>query len=299
MRRLILTAASLLVIVSCGSKRTTYSDLLADIPFVVAQLDSAVNAMYGWEPRDSTYDSSVDTLVADIMTRYDPESLAGQDANSVMPAIRKGAYDDARETWATFKSLCDQGKYEQALDFYLADKENGDGSNAGDFLVHLKHSTYRYQFFSDVLLPLMREFRGDTFAVDKYIDILYLEKAMEDASIAMHEGDADYIPEVYPIVVKDLGFALATSGKMEEALELSGDLIEAAYSITGSEIYANFIGTQYGSQLYEQKGDKKTAITIWEGLKQYLDEYKDDFNPKDLEVFLPRIDNEIESLSTK
>ena len=93
--------------------------------------------------------------------------------------------------------------------------------------------------------------------------------------------------------------AAASTKVVGAAAIISRALYRVLTSITGSEIYANFIGTQYGSQLYEQKGDKKTAITIWEGLKQYLDEYKDDFNPKDLEVFLPRIDNEIESLSTK
>ena len=145
---------------------------------------------------------------------------------------------------------------------------------------------------------MMRELRGDTFAVEQYIDILHLEKAMEDASIAMNQRDEPYIPEVYPYVVKDLGFALASSGKMEEALNLSGDLISAVYDITGSAIYANFFGTQYGAQLYAAENDNKTALGLWENFERYLDEYKDDYTSEELSDIKVRIDKEKQSLSS-
>lgn len=185
------------------------------------------------------------------------------------------------------------------MDYYFADSAGGEGKNAGDFLVFLKHSTYRYTFDSEVLLPMMQELRGDTFAVDQYIDILHLEKAIEDASIAMNQRDEPYIPEVYPTVVKDLGFALAAAGKMEEALNLSGDLISAVYGITGSAIYANFFGTKYGSQLYEAKDDIETAIGLWENFERYLDEYKDDYSPEELSDMKAHIEREKQALTSK
>ncbi len=100
-----------------------------------------------------------------------------------MPAIRQERYDDARKTWDAFVSLCGQDRYGEALDFYFADKEDGKGSNAGDFLVHLKHSTYRYTFLSDVLMPLMMEYRDEEFALGKFVDLLQLEKSLEDITI--------------------------------------------------------------------------------------------------------------------
>ena len=58
------------------SQSNPIPESLSVVKDVVAQLDSAVTAMYGWEPRDSTYNHSVDTLIAGIMNDYnagDPE----------------------------------------------------------------------------------------------------------------------------------------------------------------------------------------------------------------------------------
>ena len=62
-------------LVACDQKKSIPENL-AGVKETVAQLDSAVTAMYGWEPRDSTYNHSVDTLVAGMMNEYkadDPE----------------------------------------------------------------------------------------------------------------------------------------------------------------------------------------------------------------------------------
>ena len=289
--------ATMVVLFSCGIKKPIPESLL-NVKSVVERLDSAVTSMYGWEPQDSTYNKSVDTLVAGIMNQYNEDKPDYIPSDPSAPAVTQVAYNQARKTWVEFKRLVDSDKYEEALDYYFADSAGGDGKNAGDFLVFLKHSTYRYTFDSEVLLPMMREYRGDTFAVDQYIDILHLEKAMEDASIAMNQRDEPYIPEVYPYVVKDLGFALASSGKMEEALNLSGDLISAVYDVTGSAIYANFFGTKYGAQLYSAENDNQTAIGLWENFERYLDEYKDDYTPEELSDMKGRIEKEKQSLSS-
>lgn len=297
MKTILSFLATMVVLFSCGVKKAI-PESLQNVKSVVECLDSAVTSMYGWEPQDSTYNKSVDTLVAGIMNQYNEDKPDYIPSNPSAPAVTQGAYNQARKTWVEFKYLVDSDKYEEALDYYFADSAGGDGKNAGNFLVFLKHSTYRYTFDSEVLLPMMRELRGDTFAVEQYIDILHLEKAMEDASIAMNQRDEPYIPEVYPYVVKDLGFALASSGKMEEALNLSGDLISAVYDITGSAIYANFFGTQYGAQLYAAENDNKTALGLWENFERYLDEYKDDYTSEELSDIKVRIDKEKQSLSS-
>lgn len=296
MKRVLLIIALAIPIVSCKTQNTV-PESLKNIKRVVSQLDSAVTSMYGWEPKDSTYNQSVDTLVSDMMNQYNEGRPDYVPIGESEPAIKQETYDSSKLTWAEFKRLIDADQYEKALEFYFADKEGEDGKNSGDFLVFLKHSSYRYQFDSDVLLPLMREFKGDTFAVDHYIDILHLEKALEDASIAMNQSDEPYIPEAYPYVVKDLGFALAASGRMKEALDLSGDLISAIYDITGSAIYANFFGTQYGAQLYVAEDDPESAIALWENFERYLDEYKEDYTSEELEDMKGRIDNEKKAIS--
>lgn len=298
MRRIVIIVSIIAFLSSCAEKKHIPESLFS-VKATVAQLDSAVTSMYGWEPQDSTYNQSVDTLVSGIINQYNEGKPDFVPVGQSEPAIKQETYDTARLTWAEFKRLIDADEYQKALDYYFADSATGDGKNAGDFLVFLKHSTFRYRFDSEVLLPLMRELKGDTFAVDQYIDILHLEKAMEDASIELNQRDEPYIPEVYPYVVKDLGFALASKGNMEEALNLSGDLISAIYDITGSAIYANFFGTQYGAQLYEAEDDIETAIGLWENFERYLDEYKDDYSSEELNDMKARIEREKQALACK
>ena len=294
MKRALLIIALVLPIISCKTKNTI-PESLKDVKRTVAFLDSAVTSMYGWEPMDSTYDKSVDTLVTDFVNQYnegEPE-LGPIEAS----AAQQKAYDASKLTWAAFKRLIDADQYEKALDFYFADKEGEGGKNVGDFLLFLKHSSCRYRFDSEVLLPLMREFKGDAFAIEQYIDILRFEKVMEEATIAMSPRGESYMPEAYPYVLNDLGLALAISGEMEEALKLSDDFISVVYRATGSAISANFCGTKYGARLFVAVDDPENAIRLWEKFERYLDENKDDYEPEELESIRRRIVKEKKEIS--
>ena len=154
-----------LTLVSCGQKRTIPENLVG-VKRAVAMLDSAVTAMYGWEPRDSTYNHSLDTLVAGLMNDYHADDPEYKYRDGSIPAIQQSAYDEARVTWTEFKRLIDADKYEEALEFYLGEGDDYIKKNSGDFLVFLKHSTQRYVFFSDVLRRLMQEYKGDDEAMD-------------------------------------------------------------------------------------------------------------------------------------
>ena len=122
---IILAVASMLLITgACGTKRSVPESLIG-VKDIVARLDSAVTAMHGLDPRDSS-------------------------------AILQQTYDEARITWNEFKRHCDEDNYEEALTVYLGDG-NDNKKNAGDFLVFLKHSSQRFVFFSQVLLPMMKE----------------------------------------------------------------------------------------------------------------------------------------------
>lgn len=281
--------------VACGQKRSIPASL-TDIKEKVAQIDTSVNAMYGWEPKDSSYNASIDTLVANVMKEYEVDKPDSAPTTKSTSAIEQSTYDNARVTWAEFKRICDQEKYEEALEYYLADKPNGGGPNAGDFLVFLKHSSHRFFFFSEVLLPLMHEYKGADFAREKYIDLLQLEKAMEDTSIALQADGNGYIPEVYPYLIKELGLALTADGKLDEALDLAGDLMNVVYQVSGEALYANFVGTQYAAKLYLYLDDKENAIGTWEDFKRFLEDTADDYPADILEETLTQIQEQMKAI---
>lgn len=289
---LLLTGA----LAACG-QNNSIPESLSEVKGVVAQLDSAVAAMYGWEPRDSTYNHSVDTVVSAIMDQYETEHPDQPKEVRTEHAIQQRTYDEARITWAEFKRLIDVGKYEEALDFYEGENASSRGKNSGDFLVYLKHSTHCYVFYSEVLRPLMQEYRENTYALEESISILQLEKALEDASIQMQADNTGYVPEVYPRVVMDLGIALAESGKIDDARNLFYDLIDGVYGLTGSALLANYIASDYAEKLYLIEGDKEGAKANWNRFKEAVKQNKSEYDPEDVEVCLKRIDDAIIALS--
>ena len=295
MRRIIATLAIAVSVIACGQQKPIPENL-SDIKTVVAQLDSAVTAMYGWEPRDSTYNHSMDTLIAGMMNEYKASDPEYERQDEGVPAIQQQAYDEARVTWAEFKRLINADKYEEALNFYLGEGKDYIKKNSGDFLVYLKHSTQRYVFFSQVLLPLMQEYKGDDVAREDFINNLQLEKAMEDVSIQLQTDNTGYVPEVYPNVVRDLGFALASSGKMDEAHELFYDLIDGVYGLTGSALLANYIASDYAAELYLIDGDKEGAIANWNLFKNAIEQNKANYDPEEVELCLNKIEQAIEEL---
>lgn len=294
MKKHLLWVSVAALVFSCGNK-TVRPERLKDVKAAVAHLDSAVTAMYGWEPRDSTYDTSLDTLVAGIMSEIDPDNPRYQ-VDDGMHAIPQQTYDESRETWDVFKQLIDADKYEEALAFYFGESEVDSQKKAGDFLIFLKHSTQRYVFFSEVLFPLMQEYRDADSALEEYIGLLQLEKAMEDFSIALHAENTGYVPEVYPRVVRDLGMALASVGEIDEARKLFYDLIDGIYGLTGNALFANYIASIYAADLYLLEGNKEDAISNWNRFKDAIEQSKSDYDPDEVETCLRAIEREIEKL---
>lgn len=66
MKHLLSLALILTSAIACAQSKEV-PETLASVKEVVAQIDSTVTAMYGWEPADSTYNPSTDTLVASIL----------------------------------------------------------------------------------------------------------------------------------------------------------------------------------------------------------------------------------------
>ena len=112
----------------------------------------------------------------------------------------------------------------------------------------------------------------------------------------MHAENTGYVPEVYPHVIRELGLALATSGKMDEAHELFYDLIDGVYGLTGSALFANYIASEYAEQLYLIEDDKEGAIANWNRFKEAIEQNKTDFDTEEVEVCLKRIAKKIEEL---
>ena len=266
-----------------------------DVKETVARLDSSVTALYGWEPRDSTYNQAIDQMVSDILDQYQEEHPDEEMGERTEHAIEQKAYDDARATWAEFKRMIDADQYEEALEFYLREEDSAK-KNAGDFLLFLKNSTQRFVFYSRVLLPMMQEYKDEAFAMDQYIDLLELEKVMEDATIGMNAEVTGYVPDVYPEVIQELGTALVSTGKMDEAQALFDDLVAGVYSLTGDALFANFYGTRYSAGLYIQDGKPDFARATWENFRDYLNDKIDDYPEDDLADALEAVDVAIESL---
>lgn len=186
--------------------------------------------------------SAFDAKVKEAYKNYPlPDSLAYDYLNS--DEMEKSR-NIAEQRWDKFIGLCRSYSYGKALDCYLED--------FADFFVYLKISDDRYEFLSSILLPLMRECRGEEFARKRYIEDLSFEKSNEEFIIAINEGREGYVPEVYPDVVRDLGQALAEDGRLDEALALAKDLVEPA-DRCGEDGLAE--GISYVLTLFKEFGD--------------------------------------------
>lgn len=190
--------------------------------------------------------SAFDAKVKEAYKDYPlPDSLSYDYLNSdKISNDIKEVRDVAERRWDKFIGLCRSYSYGKALDCYL--------ENFADFFVYLKISDDRYEFLSSILLPLMRECRGEEFARKRYIEDLSFEKSNEEFIIAINEGREGYVPEVYPDVVRSLGNALAEDGRFDDAIALSEDLVEPA-DRCGEDGLAE--GISYVLTLFKEFGD--------------------------------------------
>ena len=183
------------------------------------------------------------------------------------------------------------------MNLYLGEGDGYFKKNSGDFLVFLKHSTHRFVFYSQVLLPIMLEYKGEEYAINDYINNLQLEKALEEGTIAMSAETNGYVPEAYPYVIKELGSALVSVGRMDEAQDLFDDYVNAIYLQTENALYANFAGTHYAANLYLLDDKPDWALATWDDFKDYLEENKSDYDPEELAICIKEIDEQMEALN--
>lgn len=178
----------------------------------------------------------------------------------------KAQYDSAALAWNGFKQLCLNKKYKEAHDYYFSERKEG------DIMVHLRHSTPRFNFYSGVLWPLMKEYENYDDALEKYINLLKLEFYMEQMSITLGEADNNYFPEIYPAVIMELGCALTDSGNLDEALELCDDLAGAVYSLTNDKQFTNYMLTKYSASVFKIADQPETLKDVIEHYCEMLDE---------------------------
>lgn len=203
-----------------------------------------------------------DAKVKEAYTDYPlPDSLSYDYLNSDEISNNiKEVRDVAERRWDKFIGLCRSYSYGKALDCYL--------ENFADFFVYLRFSADRYEFLSSILLPLMRECRGEEFARKRYIEDLSFEKGNEEFMIALNEEDGEgYAPEVYPDVVRDLGHALAEDGRLDEALALAEDLLTPA--LWPGE-YGAHAGARYIMGIFEKTGRAEDSDRFYEAIRQLV-----------------------------
>lgn len=202
--------------------------------------------------------SAFDAKVKEAYKDYTlPDSLAYDYLN---PDEMEKSRNIAEQRWDKFIGLCRSYSYGKALDCYLED--------FADFFVYLKISDDRYEFLSSILLPLMRECRGEEFARKRYIEDLSFEKSNEEFMIAINEEDGEgYVPKVYPDVVRDLGQALAADGRLDEALALAEDLLTPALWSAG---YGAYAGARYIMGIFEKTGSAEDSDRFYEAIRQLV-----------------------------
>ena len=94
-------------------------------------------------------------------------------------------------------------------------------------------------------------------------------------------------------MVADLGFSLAAVGKMDEAQDLFGDLVNGLYWQTGDELYSYFLATSYSSTVYLQENMVDEALKTWEVFRDYLKEEGEKYDPEALAECLQAVNAEI------
>lgn len=224
--------------------------------------------------------SAFDAKVKEAYKDYPlPDSLAYDYLN---PDEIEKSRNIAEQRWDKFIGLCRSYSYGKALDCYLED--------FADFFVYLKISDDRYEFLSSILLPLMRECRGEEFARKRYIEDLSFEKSNEEFMIAINEEDGEgYVPKVYPDVVRDLGHALAADGRLDEALALAEDLLNPALWSAG---YGAYAGARYIMGIFEKTGSAEDSDRFYEAIRQLVSRDKN-LTDEDREYILNRCFNQL------
>ena len=254
---LFVVIAVVLAVSSCGKRESaTFSP--EDIAASLSRLDSLVKTEYMEAP--------ISQMVQDAL----PDSITVASTEEMQQTLA-----ESLKVWKHFRELCDRQEYEAALDYYLAEKKEGKMKNSGAFIIAFE-SMGRYEFYSNVLYPLLFKYRDKGFALDGYIKTLKFEKTMEELTIALRSEDNGYIPEVYPYVLTDLGSNLAEAGRIDEALAIADDLKPIFLSLyNGNELDAEVIEAGYKSRVYALSGNKKMAISVLGDVKAKLDKDND------------------------
>ena len=239
----VLAAGFLLSAASCKAKEEFKVIDPDSVNGVIAQIDSSLAALKGFEPDEAGF----------------------SDGLPASGAYSQATYDSARVTWKEFTRLCAVHKFKKAYELYYAE------GRSGDFLVHLKTARNRYVFDSSVLWPLIAEFETDKqVAVKKYIDAVELEYLLESATMATAKGDSDYIPELFPMLVKDLGNLLSISGRLDDALGLVDDYAYAIEGQYGNPAYTTYCTAILTAGFYNSADEYRKAIGALEGYIQYV-----------------------------
>ena len=231
-----------------------------------------------------------DSALSDSVVLREMKGFLGN--NDIDGALEYGSglighddHDKGKAVWDRFLSLCRDGKYKAAYEYYKDD-------HTGDIFVHLGHSAFRFAFESKILRPLLWEYEDDSVAIEKYINILKVEYYMEKLSVALGEGRNNYIPEQYPYVITELGYSLAEVGREEECLEMVEDLMYALYSQTGDAVSVNYMATVYVAGVYLILGEREKSVGYCQDFKDYLNAHVEDCGGKDIvDYYMNRIDD--------
>lgn len=297
-RNIVRWFSAILIIVSCKPK----PEVSFDVDSFQKSLEVIASGVIEWEhsvgiERKDTLNVGdkfgCDSALSDsVVLRKMKGYLENDDIDGALEygsgLIGQEDFYKGKVVWDRFVSLCRDGKYKAAYDYYKDD-------HVGDIFVYLRHSAFRFAFESNILRPLLWEYEEESVAYDEYINILKTEYSLEKLSVALGEGKNNYIPEQYPYVITELGYSLAEVGREEESLEMVEDLMCALYSQTGDAVSVNYMTTVYVARVYMRAEERDKAVDCFQDFKDYLNANVEDCGGKDVvDCYMKRIDDFLE-----
>ena len=157
--------------------------------------------------------------------------------------------DSAKLILNHFFELMDEEKFEEALDFYLSEE--------GAFLVAIERSTDYFEFNIQVIIPMLFEYKDESFAYEKAIRTLELSMLATETIILFSHGNN--IPSHYNQLLCELAMLYTEVKQYDKALELTDKMLnniekENETTLARSRVYYN------KAFIYVDMKDRKSAL---------------------------------------
>lgn len=164
--------------------------------------------------------------------------------------------DEARKVWNRFYELCQDHKYEEALNYFY---EQGTSAN---FFINFGNTDELAMFHSGIIFPMIQTFDSTnlenqlTKCLDE--DIMLMEIVM-----TRPPRGSGYIPHYYPELFEtQIRLMLQNNAPQEEIEGSFSRMISCITNSTNDTLFATYNATSLKAKLTFQSGNKEEALRI-------------------------------------